>query len=301
MWKQRHLQLFVWIGLIFLLIFNYLPMFGLVIAFEDYKISSGIAGMFTSKFVGLKNFIQFFGDYKFGTLLTNTLVLSILKLIFTFPLPIILALVLNECRTKWFKKTVQTASYLPYFMSWVIVAGFCRILLTQNGPVNDVLEFFTGRRYQFLSDPALFRPLAVFTAMWKETGWWTIIFLTAITGIDQTLYEAAEIDGATRWQKITKITLPGIAPTTTVVLILALGNLLGGGLSGSNFEQSYLLGNMSNNDTSEILQTYILNIGLSKGRYSYATAAGLFQSVISVTLVFISNKISKWITGEGLF
>lgn len=300
-WQQKQLQLFVWLGLLFLLIFHYLPMFGIIIAFKDYKISSGIIGMLTSEFVGFKHFIAFFTDFRFGQLFFNTLSLSVLKLLFTFPLPIFLALVLNECRSKWIKRTVQTVSYLPYFISWVIVAGFCQILLSNTGAVNDLIESLTGARLQFLTSPSLFRPLAVFTAIWKETGWWSIIFLAAITGIDPSLYEAAEIDGASRMKRIRCITLPGITPTITVVLILALGNLLGGGLSGSNFEQSYLLGNMGNNETSEILQTYILNIGLSKGRYSYATAAGLFQSVISVTLVFISNFISKRVSGEGLF
>lgn len=300
-WRQRHLQSFIWQGLLFLLIFHYLPMFGIIIAFKDFKISSGVLGMFTAEWVGFKHFVAFFTDYKFTELLINTLSLSILKLLFTFPLPIFLALVLNECHTPWFKRVSQTVSYLPYFISWVIVAGFCQILLSNTGAINDLIEIMFGVRLQFLTSPELFRPLAVFTAMWKETGWWTIIFLAAIAGIDPTLYETAEIDGASRLKKIWSITLPGIAPTVTVVLILALGNLLGGGLSGSNFEQSYLLGNVGNYDSSEILQTYILNIGLSKGRFSYATAAGLFQSVISVFLVFISNFISKRVAGEGLF
>ena len=301
LWQQRHLQIFVWLGLLYLFIFNYLPMVGLVIAFEDFKISTGIWGMFSSKFVGFKHFIAFFTDYRFGELLWNTLALSVLKLIFTFPLPIFLALLINECQISWFKRTVQTISYLPYFISWIIVAGFCQILMNNTGAITELCHALFGYKPQFLTSPDLFRPLSIATAMWKETGWWAIIFLAAITGIDPTLYEAAEIDGASRLKKIWRITLPGIAPTITVVLILALGNLLGGGLSGSNFEQSYLLGNLGNKETSEILQTYILNIGLSKGRFSYATAAGLFQSVISVTLVFISNFVSKCVSGEGLF
>lgn len=301
LWKQRHLQVFVWLGLCFLLVFHYLPMFGIIIAFKDFKLSSGILGMFNAEFVGFKHFIAFFSDYKFFDLFWNTLVLSLLKLVFTFPLPILLALILNECRVSWYKKMVQICSYLPYFISWIIVSGFCQILLTKTGAVNDLVETLFGIRLQFLTSPELFRPMAVITAMWKETGWWTIIFLAAIAGIDPTLYEAAEIDGASRLKRILCVTLPGIAPTVTVVFILALGNLLGGGLSGSNFEQSYLLGNVGNYSTSEILQTYVLNIGLSKGRYSYATAAGLFQSVISVLLVFVSNFISRRVSGEGLF
>lgn len=300
-WKQRHVQIFVWLGIAYLIIFNFLPMFGIIIAFKDYKISTGIVGMFTSKWVGFKHFIEFFTDYKFGQLMRNTLVLSVLKLVICFPLPILLAICLNEVKVPWFKRTVQTMSYLPYFISWVIVAGFCQIFLLNTGVVNDVLAALGGDRLQFLTEGKYFWSLSVFTAVWKETGWWTIIFLAAITSIDTSLYEAADMDGATRLQKIAYITMPGIKSTITVVLILALGNLLSGGLSGSNFEQSYLMGNTGNINYSDILQTYILSTGLSKGRYSYATAAGLFQSGISLLLIFGSNFSSKKLTGEGLF
>jgi putative aldouronate transport system permease protein len=293
--------MFVLIGMAYLLVFNYLPMFGIIIAFKEYKISTGILGMFTSPFVGLKHFIEFFGDYKFAELLRNTLTLSLFKLFFSFPMPIFLALILNEVRAPKVKRTVQTVSYLPYFISWIIVAGFCQIILSNNGILNDVVSLFGAERMQFLSGAQYFLPIAVITALWKETGWWTIIFLAAITSIDLALYEAADIDGATRLQKIGFITLPGIRPTVTVVLILALGNLMGGGLSGSNFEQSYLFGNAANLSTSQILQTYVLQVGLSQGRYSFASAAGLFQSFISVTMVFLSNFVAKKVSGEGLF
>lgn len=301
LWRQRQMQVFVWLGLLFLLVFNYVPMVGLVMAFKDYKISSGIAGIFTSEFVGFKHFQMFFTDYQFGSLLWNTVSLSVLKLVFTFPLPIFLALVINECHVSWFKRTVQTISYLPYFISWIVVAGFCQILMNDSGIITTLWNAVFGYKPEFLTSPEMFRTLAVITAMWKETGWWTIIFLAAITSIDPSLYGAAEIDGASRLKQIWYITLPGITPTIKVVLILALGNLLGGGLSGSNFEQSYLLGNLGNKETSEILQTYTLNVGLAKGRFSYATAAGMFQSLISVILVYVSNFASKKISGEGLF
>ena len=276
-------------------------MFGIIIAFKDYNISKGIGGMFTSSFVGLKHFKEFFGDYKFSQLFRNTLVLSLLKLAFSFPMPIFLALLLNEVKLRWFKRLVQTVSYLPYFISWVIVAGFCQILLSNGGVVNDFIVALGGDRLQLLTAERFFWPLAVFTAMWKETGWWAIIFLAAIAIIDITLYEAADIDGASRLQKIRYITFPGIKPTITIVLILALGNLMGGGLSGSNFEQSYLLGNNGNINMSEVLQVYVLNIGLSKGRFAYATAVGLFQSVISLFLIFVSNFVARQVSGEGLF
>jgi putative aldouronate transport system permease protein len=301
LWKQRWLQLFVLVGIAYLLIFNYLPMAGIVIAFNKYKLSSGIAGMFTSPFVGFANFVEFFTDYQFKSLFANTIALSLTKLFFTFPLPIILALALNEVKNRAVKRTVQTVSYLPYFISWVIVYGFCNILFTKNGVLNDIIAVFGGDRIAFLTEPGSFLPLAVFTAVWKETGWWAIIFLASITSIDLTLYDAAEVDGASRLQRMFYVTLPGIRPTITVVLILALGNLMGGGLSGSNFEQAYLFGNTGNLERAEILQTYIMKVGLSKARYSYAAAAGLVQSFISLALIFLSNSVANKVTGEGLF
>lgn len=302
-WKQRSLQLFVLAGVVYILIFNYIPMVGLIIGFKDYKITSGLTGMFTSPWVGLKWFREFFGDYKFPQLMRNTLVLSILKLIFSFPIPVLFAVLLNEVRGKKTKKFIQTVSYLPYFVSWVIVAGLLRVLASDTGIINNLLVslHLVKEPLEILTSPKYFTAMAVLTAIWKDTGWWAIIFLAAITGIDPTLYEAAEMDGATRVQRIRYITLPCIAGTVTVVLIMALGNLLGGGLSGSNFEQCYLLGNEGNMEVSDIIQTYVMRIGLSNGRYSFATAVGMFQSVISVVLVFVSNFISKKISGNGLF
>lgn len=302
-WKQRTLQVFVLAGIVYVLIFNYIPMFGLVIGFKDYKITGGLQGMITSEWVGVKWFREFFTDYKFPELMRNTLVLSILKLLFSFPIPILFAILLNEVRNAKSKKFIQTISYLPYFISWVIVAGLLRILASDTGIVNSILQglHLADHPLEILTSPKYFTAMAVLTAIWKDSGWWAIVFLAAITGIDPTLYEAAEMDGASRLQKIRYITLPCIAPTITVVLIMALGNLLGGGLSGSNFEQCYLLGNQGNMEVSDIIQTYVMRIGLSKGRYSYATAVGMFQSVISVTLVFISNFISKRVSGNGLF
>ena len=304
MWKQRYLQLLVGVGLVYLLIFSYIPMFGILMAFKKYNISMGITGIFTSPWVGFKYFTEFVTDYNFLTLLRNTLVLSIAKLVFTFPIPIIFAVMLNEIRNKSIKKVVQTASYLPYFISWIVVAGFVMIFLSSvNGIVNDLLlgMHLVSKPIEFMTNPNYFWGIAIVTAIWKDSGWWAIIFLAAITSIDQTMYEAAEIDGAGRLKRLWSITIPGIKGTITIVFILALGNLLGGGLSGSNFEQSFLLGNAGNIGTSDIIQTYVLRVGLSEGRYAYSTAVGLMQSIISVVLIFSSNFVSKKISGNGLF
>lgn len=302
--KQRLLQCFALAGILYLLVFSYLPMTGIIMAFKDYNISMGIGGIFTSSWAGFKHFQAFFNDINFGMLMRNTIALSILKLIFAFPLPILFAIQLNEVRSGKFKRAVQTVSYLPHFISWVIVSGLAISFLSNDrGAVNNLLQA-TGlirEPVPFLTSAGYFWPVAVFLDVWKDMGWWTIIFLAAITGIDPSLYEAADIDGASRLKKIRNITLPGIMGTVTVVLILALGNLFGGGLSGSNFEQSYLLGNAANHANSEIIQTYVLKIGLSKGRYAYATAVGLMQSAISLALIFASNAASKKISNSSLF
>lgn len=303
--KQCFIQGFVISGMLFLLVFKYIPMVGIIMGFKDYTITMGVKGIFTSEWVGLKHFNEFFSDYNFWPLVRNTTMLSVLKLIFTFPMPILFAIMLNEVKSGKFKRFVQTASYLPHFVSWVIVSGLVvNFLSTDRGSVNNIL-MSTGiikERIEFLSDPDYFWGLAVVTDIWKDMGWWAIIFLAAITGIDPCLYEAADIDGASRLKKIWHITLPGIKGTITVVLILAIGNLFGGGLSGSNFEQAFLLGNPMNSEKSEIIQTYVFEIGLSKGRYAYATAVGLIQSVISLILIFLSNfSLKKLSDGSSLF
>lgn len=302
--KQIHLQMFVLVGLLVLLLFQYLPMFGILMAFKHYSITDGIIGIFTSKWAGLEYFKQFFNSYQFEKVVINTLAISFLKMIFTFPVPILLAIMLNEVRISFVKRIVQTTSYFPHFISWVVVAGLASVFLSSDGGVINNLLVSTGivsKPLPFLSDPNYFWGLAVVTAMWKEAGWWTIIFLAAISGIDPNLYEAAEVDGAGRLRRIWHITLPSIQGTVVVVLILAIGSLLGGGLVGSNFEQSFLLGNTINSDRSEILQTYAFKMGLAQGRYSYATAIDLIQSIISVTLIFGSNWLSKKLTKTGLF
>lgn len=302
--KQIYLQIFVLSGMLYLLVFNYIPMAGLIIAFKNYTIADGLVGFITSPWVGLKYFIEFFTEADSGMIIKNTLGISILKVIFTFPLPIAFAIMISEVRNLRFKKLVQTASYLPHFISWVVVYGIIFSFLSSDGVLNSIFRALniTDKSIHFLTDPNKYWAMAVISDAWKEFGWWAIIFIAAIVGIDQNIYEAAQIDGANRLQKIFYITLPSIQRTVIVVLILTLGNLLGGGMSGSNFEQSLLLGNNLNREASEILQTHVLKVGLAQFRYSYATAVGLLQSITSVILVFGSNAVFKKITGtEYLF
>lgn len=299
--KQGLLQVFALVGMAYLLIFTFLPMGGLVMAFKDYTIDQQVAGIFTSPWAGFKHFTAFFNDINFSLVIRNTIVLSILKLIFSFPMPIIFALMLNEVKNKPFKRVLQTVSYLPHFISWVIIAGLAISFFSSDGVVNHLFDILGLKPVPFLTDASKFWPMAVFLDVWKDMGWWAIIFLAAITGIDPTLYEAADLDGAGRLKRIWHITLPSIKGTVTVVLILSLGNLFGGGLSGSNFEQSYLLGNTMNFERSEIIQTYVFKTGLVNSRFAYATAIGLFQSVISLILIFMSNFTSKKISDSSLF
>ncbi|WP_246302632.1 ABC transporter permease [Paenibacillus plantarum] len=302
--QQKYAHLFVLTGMLFVFVFHYLPMFGILMAFKNYSISTGIKGIFTSEWVGLKYFNEFVHAYNFKQIVTNTLAISLLKLVFTFPMPILLAIMFNEVRHQLFKRFAQTVSYFPHFISWIVVSGLLVVFLSTNsGIVNDLLKGLgiVKESLPFLSSPDYFWGLAVTTAMWKEAGWWAIIFLAAISGLDPTLYDAAEMDGAGRLRRIWHITLPGIRGTIIVVLILAVGSMLGGGLVGSNFEQSYLLGNSINNERSEILQTYAFKMGLAQGRYAYATAIDLIQSVIAIILVFGSNYLSKKVTKNSLF
>lgn len=304
-WKrQKELQFFALAGVCYLLLFSVVPMFGIILAFKSYKITTGIEGIFTSEWVGLKYFKEFFTDYRFWELLRNTIALSTLKMVFAFPIPILLAILISECKNEVFKRFIQTASYLPNFVSWVLVYGISTALLAQgSGAINQLLVQLgiVKNGIPFLTDPKMFWGTSVVLSIWKSSGWWAIIFLAAISGIDQTLYEAASIDGAGRLKRIWYITIPGIKGAIITVLILSIGSFLGGGMVDSNFEQSFLMGNTVNNATAEIIQTYAFKMGMAQGRFSYATAVDLVQSMISIVLILISNKVAKKITGEGLF
>mgnify|MGYP000137420994 CR=1 FL=1 len=302
--RQLDLQLFAWMGIIYLIIFCFIPMLGIVIAFKDYSINSGFGGILTSDWVGLKYFREFVTDYRFGELVRNTLAISTLKMIFAFPVPILLAVMISEVHNQPFKRVVQTISYLPNFISWVLVYGICNVLLSeQSGVINQLLisAGFIEKGIPFMTDPGMFWGFSVVLAIWKNSGWWAIIFLSAISSIDPNLYEAAMCDGAGRLQRIWHITLPGIKGSVVTVLILSIGSFLGGGMVGSNFEQSFLMGNNMNNATSEIIQTYAFKMGMAEGRFSYATAVDLIQSLISITLILVSNKVVKKVSGESIF
>lgn len=296
---QLSLQVMVLLGLAYLLIFSYTPMVGIIISFKKYKLSTGVAGFFTSEWVGLKWFKEFLNSPMAFTVVRNTLVLSLMKLIIVFPIPILFALMLNEIRSNLFKRFVQTASYLPHFISWIIVSGMCYTMFsTVNGLVNEVLLKIGAitSPLTILTSESSYWGLALGTEIWKETGWNAIIFIAAISGIDPTLYEAAEIDGATRLQRIWHVTLPGIKGTVVIMFILALGGLING-----NLDQAILLGNNFNRGTSEIINSYVLELGLKKFRFDYAAAVGLMQSFVSVILVFSANTISRKAVGASLY
>lgn len=301
---QWQIQVFALAGIIYLVIFSYLPMVGISIAFRSYKLTSGLAGIFTSKWVGLKYFEEFVTDYRFPELVRNTLAISALKMFFAFPVPILLAIMISEVRSPKFKRLVQTISYLPNFISWVLVYGIClSFFAADRGLVNEILRKLglTETGIPFMTDPGMFWGMATVLSIWKSSGWWAIIFLASISGIDANLYEAAMCDGAGRLKRIWHITLPGIRGAIVTVLILSIGSFLGGGMVGSNFEQCFLLGNSVNNATSEIVQTYAFKMGMAQGRFSYATAVDLIQSIISLVLVVVSNGIVNKISGEGIF
>lgn len=300
--KQYQIQLFVWLGLIFLFIFSYVPMFGIIMAFKNYDISTGVNGIFTNPWVGMKYFKEFFTDPNFSSILVNTVVLSLLKLLFSFPIPIIFAIMITETQNMGFRRFVQTVSYLPHFISWVIVSGLVFTFFSVDyGVVNNIFNILGKASTPFITSPDYYWSLAVFTDIWKDMGWWAIIFIAAITAIDPSLYEAAVIDGAGRIARVRYVVLPSLMGTIAVVLILSMGSFLGGGLSGSNFEQSMLIGNNLNSVRSEIIQSYSLRMGLGQGRFSYGTAIGLLQSLTSVILIFSSNAVSKKINGNSLF
>lgn len=297
--QQRSLQVILLLGLLYLAVFAYVPMVGIIIAFKDYKLTAGLMGFFTSDWVGFKWFIEFFSSPMCFKVVRNTLVLSLLKLLIAFPAPILFALMLNEIRSSKFKRVVQTASYLPHFISWIIVSGLCFTMFSSvSGLVNELLLNWgwIDSPLKVLTDGKQYWGLAIGTEVWKEMGWNAIIFIAAIAGIDASLYEAAQIDGASRLQRILHVTLPGIKGTIVIMFILTLGGLVNG-----NLDQAMMLGNTVNRDYSEIINSYVLDVGLKSFRFDYAAAVGLMQSVISVVLVFSTNALSRKVTGASLY
>ncbi|WP_099467620.1 ABC transporter permease [Konateibacter massiliensis] len=293
---KQHKWLYVMLlpGALYFIIFRYIPMGGIVIAFQQYSPFTGIMG---SKWVGLTHFRNFFIGTDFWMLLKNTLGISILSLIFYFPAPIILSLLLNEIKNQRYKKVVQTFIYIPHFISWVIVASLTYTLFNINdGIINQVIEATVGHTINFLGLPQYFRGLIVGQSIWKETGYGTIIFLAALSGVDTQLYEAAKVDGAGRWRLMWHITLPAIKGTIIIMLILRVGSILNTG-----YEQIFLMRNSLNISTAEVFDTYIYQKGITNAQYSYSTASGLFKSVVGMVMVLGANWMAKKSGESGIY
>ena len=292
--SQKFLYLMILPGLIYFLVFKYVPMWGLIIAFQDYQPFLGILG---SEWVGFKHFIRLFTEPTFFILLKNTLILFAMNVVIFFPIPILLALLLNEVRLALFKKFVQTMIYIPHFMSWVIVVSLSFVLLTVDGGLmNELIAFFGGEKINFLLSQEWFRPMYILQVIWREAGWSTIIYLAAITAVDPQLYEAAKMDGAGRLRQMWHITLPAIKSVIVVLLILKIGDTLELG-----FEHVYLLLNATNREVAEIFDTYVYTAGLKQGQFSYSTAVGLFKAAVGLILVMLANRLAKKFGEEGIY
>lgn len=280
--------------LIYIVIFKYLPMYGVQIAFRDFQAK---LGFFKSPWVGFEHFERFFRSYIFKSLIRNTLTISLYSLLLGFPIPIILAIMLNEVRNPLYKSTVQMVTYAPHFISTIVVASMITIMLNKNtGIVNILLSMIGFDRIDFLSKPEYFKHIYVFSDIWQSAGWDSIIFLSALSSIDQELYESALMDGVTKIKKIIFIDIPCILPTIVILLIMRSGHIMSVG-----FEKAFLLQNDLNKSASEIISTYVYQIGLQKGDYSFSSAVGLFNSVINLIMLFAVNKATTKLSGHGLW
>lgn len=291
--KDWQLYSLLVLPILYLIIFKYGPMAGNIIAFRRFVPGSSVFG---DQWVGMHYINMIINDPTFVKVFKNTIILSGLTLLITFPAPIIFALLLNELQSIKFKRFIQTASYLPHFFSIVIVAGMVLEIVSVNGSINSVVEFFTGERISFIQRPEWFRSIYIGSEIWQGLGWGAILYLAALTGISDELYEAAKIDGANRWKQTIHITLPGIKPTIITLLILNIGNLLAIG-----FEKILLLYNPLNYKTSDVIATYVYRVGLESSNFSYATAIGLFEGIIGLILVFSANYISRKLTDSSLW
>lgn len=291
--RDKWLYILLLPGLIYFIIFKYLPMFGIVIAFENYVPFSGVLG---SEWLGFKWFQAFFEYKRWPDLLGNTLILSLMNIIFFFPAPIILALLLNEMRSLRYKKLLQTFLYVPHFISIVIVVSITFVMFGSSGIVYKLTEKLLGHTINYMGSPTTFRWMIIGQSIWKETGWGTIIFLAALTNVDTQLYEAAMVDGAGRLRRLWHITLPAIRSTIVLMLILRMGSVLDTG-----YDHLILMANSMNREASRTLDVFVYQQGIQQGQFSYASAIGLMKSVISVTLVVGSNKIAHLLGEQGLY
>ncbi len=286
--RHKGLLLLVAPGLAFFLVFNYLPMFGLVLAFKEFRLSAGILG---SEWSGLENFSRLFGGADFPNALRNTVTISLLRLLFGFFAPIALALMLNEIRVSWYKRTVQTVTYIPYFLSWVILGGIFLMIFSQSGPANQISQLFGVSAIEFLTNDFWFIVVVIVTGIWQAAGYGAVIYLAALAGISPDLYEAAVVDGAGRWKQTLHITIPGLVPTIITLFILNLGHVLNAG-----FDQIYNMYNPMVYDAADIIDTYVLR-RIVLMDFGLATGAGLFKSVVGLLMVVLANSLARRLSG----
>lgn len=284
MWQCRYLYMMLIPAIAAMMLFNYAPLYGIMIAFKKYKPLKGIMG---SNWVGFEYFIRMFKEYTFLTVLRNTLWISFLKLIICFPAGVIFALLLNEISVLRFKKTVQTISYVPHFISWVVIAGIIRSFLSLDGPLNQLINALGGEKVMFLSKSNYFIPILILSSLWQNMGWGSIVYLAAIAGIPAELYESAQIDGATRIQRIRYITFPCITPVVLVMFIMRVGHIMNAG-----FDQVFNLYSPIVYDVADIIDTYAYRVGLLNQNFSYSTAIGLFKNVVGVLLMLLVNYLT---------
>lgn len=293
-WKKKYLYLMLIPAIVYYIIFCYIPMYGVTIAFKDFN---PMLGIWKSEWQGFDTFRKLFEMEKFYSVFWNTIRISLIRLVFGFPFPIIIALLLNELRNVRLKKTIQTIIYVPNFISWIVLGGILTSILSMDtGIVNQVIKTLGFEPIGFLTDEKFFVPTMVVSMIWKTFGWNTIIYLAAMTGVDTQLYEAATVDGANRWQKLINITLPCIRSVIVVVLITRIGSLMQAG-----FEQIFVLYHPGVYGTADIIDTYVYRMGLQEGKFELATAVGLFKSVINFALVVIANKIARMAGEEGIY
>ncbi len=299
LWKrllaQKHLQTMALLGVVWMIIFNYIPMYGLIISFKDYNIVKSIG---EAPWVGLDHFREFLDDEDLRNVIKNTLGISLIKLLIGFPLPIIFALFLNEVRSLRYKKTIQTISYLPHFLSWVVLGGILATWLADVGIINNILLALNviDKPITYLAEPSYFWTIIITSDIWKELGWSAIIYLAAISGVSPEMYEAATIDGAGRFQKMWFVTLPSIRSTISILFILAVSGVL-----NSNFDQILVLRNSLNDSASNVIDYYIYYTGIVSNRFSYSAAVTLIKAVIALILLLIANQVSKKINDTSLF
>lgn len=291
--NNYQLYLFLLPALIYFIVFHYFPMYGVIIAFKNFIATQGIMG---SPWVGFKHFERFFESFQFWSLIKNTLGLSVLHLIIGFPLPIILALMMNQIRHEKYKRFVQTVVYAPHFISVVVLAGMIYVFFSNNGLINNFIMMFGGESISFMAKPEWFKPLYIGSGVWQETGWAAIIYLAALAGVSPELHEAAVMDGASKWHRILHVDIPAIMPTAVILLILSVGNIMNIG-----FEKAYLLQTPLNQPSAEIIPTYVYKMGLQQAQYSFAAAVGLFNAVINLVLLVAVNKFAKKLSGQGLW